>query len=128
MPKRSNAYVAAVSLDSLPELRELLCGFTGADEKRDNVVMVRLSDDAARYLDQLVEAGLSGSRSEAAAFLIGTGIDANAELLSQVAQHSGEIKKIRDRLRKAIVGSLRKPAQNKRRSKNRSSLGASRSK
>jgi Arc/MetJ-type ribon-helix-helix transcriptional regulator len=93
---------------AIPELAELLCRYTGADEKRGNVVMIRVSDDAVAHLDRLVEAGLFGSRSEAAAFLIGTGIDANEEILSHAARHSAEIKKIRTRLGDAIVKSLKK--------------------
>ena len=107
MKKRASAYVAAVPLSALPELRELLGNFCGIRGKRCNVVMVRLADDSARCLDQLVEAGLFGSRSEAAAFLIGAGIDAQRELLVKVARHSDEIRKVRQSLRQAAMDALR---------------------
>ncbi|HEX3370628.1 MAG TPA: hypothetical protein VHS56_13700 [Candidatus Cybelea sp.] len=45
---------------AIPELAELLCRYTGADEKRGNVVMIRVSDDAVAHLDRLVEAAFSG--------------------------------------------------------------------
>ena len=91
----------------MPELQELLCHFAGPQDRRSNVVMVRLTDDAVLHLDQLVDAGLFSSRSEAAAFLVGAGIDANRELLTQTAKHGAEIKKVREELRQAIVKSLR---------------------
>ena len=50
----------------------------GALSPRDNVVMVRLNDESLAKLDELVEAGIVSSRSEAAAFLIGEGAAARA--------------------------------------------------
>jgi Arc/MetJ-type ribon-helix-helix transcriptional regulator len=115
MPKRPNAYIAALPLSALPELQDLLCRFAGPQDRRSNVVMVRLTDDAVSHLDLLVDAGLFNSRSEAAAFLVGAGIEANRELLAQTAKHGAEIKKVREELRHAIVKSLRPvKAQRKR--------------
>jgi hypothetical protein len=57
--------------------------------------MVRLADPAVVALDALIEAGLSGSRSEAAAFLLGAGIEAQWELFKRVGKYSVEIRKIR---------------------------------
>jgi Arc/MetJ-type ribon-helix-helix transcriptional regulator len=108
MARSAKAYVAAMPASAIPELQELLCRFTGSEGKRGNVVMVRLGDEALGQLDGLVESGLFGSRSEAAAFLIGTGIDANEELLKQAAQRSAQIRAIRLELNDAIVRSLRK--------------------
>lgn len=93
---------------AIPELQELLGRFTGSDGKRGNVVMVRLGDEALAQLDGLVESGLFGSRSEAAAFLVGTGIEANEELLTQAALRSAQIRDIRLELKDAIVRSIRK--------------------
>lgn len=107
MAKRPNAYIAALPLSAMPELQELLCRFGGPQERRGNVVMVRLSDDAVAHLDLLVESGLFNSRSEGAAFLVGAGIEANRDLLAQTAKHGAEIKKVREELRDAIVKSLR---------------------
>jgi Arc/MetJ-type ribon-helix-helix transcriptional regulator len=69
--------------------------------------MVRLGDAAVAALDQLVEAGLFGSRSEAAAFLVGVGIDGQRELLKRVAKHSAEIRKIRQSLKRDALMALR---------------------
>lgn len=108
MPKRTKAYVAAMPASAIPELRELLRRFTGSEGTRGNVVMVRLGDEALGQLDGLVESGLFGSRSEAAAFLIGTGIEANEELITQAAHRSAQIRDIRLALNDEIVRSLRK--------------------
>lgn len=108
MPKRTKAYIAALPVSAVPELQDLLCRFAGPDEKRSNVVMVRLGDDALQRLDGLVNAGLFGSRSETAAFLIGAGIEANEDIFAQTAQRAAEIQKIRVELSNAIVKSLRR--------------------
>jgi Arc/MetJ-type ribon-helix-helix transcriptional regulator len=107
MARRRSAYVAALPLSAIPELQELLGCFAGPQDRRSNVVMVRLGDDAVSQLDLLIDAGLFGSRSEAAAFLVGAGIEANRELLAQTAKRGAEIKNIREELRRAIVKSLK---------------------
>jgi Arc/MetJ-type ribon-helix-helix transcriptional regulator len=107
MARRKAAYIAALPLSAIPELRDLLCSFAGPQERRSNVVMVRLADDAVAQLDLLIDAGLFGSRSEAAAFLVGAGIESNRELLAQTAKRGAEIKNIREKLRQAIVKSLK---------------------
>ena len=104
---RKTAYIAALPLSAVPELRELLSKFAGPQDRRGNVVMVRLTDDAVGEIDLLVDAGLFGSRSEAAAFLVGAGIEANRDLLAQTAKRGAEIKHIREELRQAIVKSLK---------------------
>jgi Arc/MetJ-type ribon-helix-helix transcriptional regulator len=116
MARRPKAYVAALPLSSLPELQQLLSGVCGGDAHRGNVVMVRLSDPALAALDELVEAGLFGSRSEAAAFLVGAGIDAQRDLFDRVGKHSAEIKRIRQSLKQDALAALRGVAQRLERS------------
>ena len=48
--------------------------------RRDNVVMVRLNTQCIHRVDELVEAGVVSSRSEAVAFLVSEGIGAQEEL------------------------------------------------
>ena len=109
MPRKPRQVIAAALPSSaLPEIEELLCKFAGQPEARGNVVMVRLGDQALNALDELVETGLFGSRSESAAFLIVAGIDAQKELLSETAKHTAEIKAIRARLRSAVAKRLKK--------------------
>jgi Arc/MetJ-type ribon-helix-helix transcriptional regulator len=113
MPKKPKAYVAALPLSALPELQDLLSRFCGGEGGRGNVVMMRLSDSAVARLDDLVEAGLFGSRSEAAAFLVGAGIESQRHLFERVGKHSAEIKKIRQTLKQEALEALRgaAPAQ-----------------
>ena len=107
MTRKPKAYVAALPLSSLPELQELLSRFCGGEAPRGNVVMVRLGDAALAGLDELVEAGLSGSRSEAAAFLLGAGIEAQHELFKRIGKHSAKIKRIRQSLKRDALRALR---------------------
>jgi len=100
MTRKPRAYVAALPLSALPDLRDLLAPFFGAKgAPRENVVMVRLGDEGVQKLDELVEAGLFGSRSEAAAFLVGAGIHAQRDLFARIADQAEEIKRLRELLR-----------------------------
>jgi len=117
MAARPKAYVAALPLSSLPELQQLLSRFCGGKAPRGNVVMVRLGDPALASIDQLVEGGLFGSRSEAAAFLLGAGIEAQRELFDRVGKHSAEIKRIRQSLKQDALHALRDAAAKSRRSR-----------
>jgi Arc/MetJ-type ribon-helix-helix transcriptional regulator len=114
MPSRAKAYVAALPLASLPELQELLSRFCGGKAPRGNVVMVRLGDTALAALDQLVEGGLFGSRSEAAAFLIGAGIDSQRELFRRICKHSADIKRIRQSMKQDALDALRGATKSRR--------------
>lgn len=107
MPKRPKAYVAALPLSALPELQDLLSRFCGAEQSRGNVVMMRLGDEPLACLDELVESGLFGSRSEAAAFLVGAGIESQKQLFSTIRGHTAEIRKLRDELRQEALRALR---------------------
>ena len=116
MTRRPKAYVASLPLSALPELQDLLSRFCGGKAPRENVVMVRLGDTALIALDQLVEGGLFGSRSEAAAFLLGAGIEAQRDLFDRVGKHSAEIKRIRQSLKQDALEALRSVAAKSRRS------------
>ncbi len=62
---------------------------------KNNVVTCRLDDAAVDALDALVEAGIRSTRSDAAAWLISTGIEAHRELFDRVNATVGEIRKLR---------------------------------
>ena len=66
---------------------------------RENVVMVRLNKDSLERLDELVEAGVVKSRSEASAFLIGEGIKAKEEVFNRIAEKIEKIRAARQELR-----------------------------
>ena len=66
---------------------------------RKNVVMVRLNQDSLKRVDELVEAGVVSSRSEASAFLIGEGIKAREELFGRISEKIETIWAARQELR-----------------------------
>lgn len=111
MTRKPQAYVAALPLSAVPELKEWLAPFLGGAKPRGHVVMVRLGDEAVAQLDQLVEAGLFGSRSEAAAFLVGAGIQSQEKLFEKIGRQSGEIQKLRRELRETALKTLRTSAK-----------------
>ena len=104
--KPRGVFVGALPLSSLPQLEELLAPFLGDKGSRGNVVMVRLGDESVARLDDLVESGLFGSRSEAAAFLVGAGIQAQSKLFERIAMQTSEIKRLRTSLREAALSAL----------------------
>ena len=69
---------------------------------RDNVVMVRVDRDSLERLDELVEAGLVGSKSEAAAFLIVEGIKARKELFEGIRSKIDVIRKAKEELQRLL--------------------------
>jgi hypothetical protein len=98
------AYIG--NLPDVPDLQNLLDRFATKGEGRGNVVMVRLSDDAVVKVDQLVEATLFSSRSEAAAYLVGAGIESQRELFDRLGTHTEEIRKLKEQLRKIAFETL----------------------
>jgi len=73
-----------------------------APATRDNVVTCRIADEDLAAIDALVEAGARSTRSEAAAWLIHAGIEANAPLLEKVRSTAQEIERLRRELNEAI--------------------------
>ena len=73
---------------------------------RDSVVMVRLSKDSLERLDELVDSGVTNSRSEAAAFLIGEGVKARSDLFDKIAEQTRVIREAREKLRQLLEDDL----------------------
>ena len=69
---------------------------------RGNVVMVRVNDEALDHLDMLVDAEITKSRSESAAFLINEGIHANRELYDRIGAITQQISDLRSQLREEV--------------------------
>lgn len=69
---------------------------------RDSVVMVRLSKDSLDKLDELVDSGVTNSRSEAAAFLIGEGVKSRSDLFDRIAEQTRVIREAREKLRQLL--------------------------
>ena len=114
MTRKPKIYVGALPLSAVPELKEWLQPFIGGKGPRGNVVMVRLGNEAVEQLDLLVEAGLFGSRSEAAAFLVGAGIKSQQDLFEKIGRKSTEIQNLRRELRETALESLRSSAKRSR--------------
>src|ERR1041385_2467165 len=71
--------------------------------KDDYMLAVKVSADASHKLGQLVQAGVFGTRAEAASFLIDEGITKQTELFTRVEQKLAEIERLRAELR-GMVG------------------------
>jgi hypothetical protein len=71
--------------------------------KDDYMLAVKVSQDAQIRLGQLVQAGVFGTRAEAAAFLIDEGIKTQTALFERVEQKLTEIERLRAELR-GMVG------------------------
>ena len=67
--------------------------------KDDYMLAVKVSHEAQVRLGQLVQAGVFGTRAEAAAFLIDEGIKGQGPLFERVEQKLGEIERLRAELR-----------------------------
>jgi len=63
---------------------------------KDNVVTCRVDDQSLNAIDALVEAGIRSTRSDAAAWLISSGIEANGEFFGQVFSTVTEIRRLRE--------------------------------
>ncbi|HEY89742.1 MAG TPA: hypothetical protein G4N98_08450 [Thermoflexia bacterium] len=75
-------------------------------ENRANVVMVRVNDKALQKLDMLIEAEITKSRSESAAFLITEGIKANQELFAEIGKITEQIAALRAQLRQTVQSNV----------------------
>lgn len=71
--------------------------------KDDYMLAVKVSSDASHKLGQLVQAGVFGTRAEAASFLIDEGIKTQTVLFERVEQKLAEIERLRAELR-GMVG------------------------
>ena len=86
-------------------IKETIKNKTSERATRDNVVMVRVDADSLNKLDELVEAELAGSRSEAAAYLISEGIKSREPLFDAIAAKVAEIRKAKEELRELLADS-----------------------
>ena len=80
-------------------IRDTIQGMKGS---RENVVMVRIDGPSLDRLDDLVEAGIMGSRSEAAAFLIAEGIKSRQGLFDRIGEKISEIRRAKEELRQLV--------------------------
>jgi hypothetical protein len=101
--KTGDAKAAGAALkDALGRMESLGKTLAAALQDRGNVVMVRVNDEALKHLDMLVEADVTKSRSESAAFLIEEGIKANQELFGKISSITDQIAALRSQLRQSV--------------------------
>jgi hypothetical protein len=91
---------------SLPEVSEV----TGA---KDSVITCRIPSGDLEAIDALIEAGIRSTRSDAAAWLIHAGIQANLDLFDKVYSTVAEIKRLRDEAQSAAKDLESKPPPEK---------------
>ncbi len=100
---------------NLEQARTEVLGILGAadhtskgGETKSNVVTCRLGDNDLDAVDALVEAGIRGTRSDAASWLIHAGIEANRPLLNRVYATVAEIHRLRaeaqDMAQQLVIG------------------------
>jgi hypothetical protein len=100
-PGESKVTGAALK-DALERVESLGKTLAAALQDRGNVVMVRVNDEALKHLDMLVEADITKSRSESAAFLINEGIKANQNLFGKIGSITEQIVELRAQLRESV--------------------------
>ncbi|MCU0521303.1 MAG: hypothetical protein MUF84_11500 [Anaerolineae bacterium] len=102
-PKAKKPKASHTLKDALEQVEYFGQAVSEALQGRGNVVMVRVNDEALKHLDMLVEAEITKSRSESAAFLINEGIAANQELYGKISTITQKITELRDLLRQEVM-------------------------
>ncbi len=88
--------------EALKQVETFGQALSDALQARGNVVMVRVNDEALAHLDMLVDAEVTKSRSESAAFLIAEGIKANQALFEKISSITQQITELREQLRREV--------------------------
>ncbi len=120
-PRRENKRVITVVLDDLDDVDKAVRdafdkskGFAtsvgdsirdtikSVKATRDNVVMLRIDSESLEKIDELVDSGVTNSRSAAAAFLVEEGIKARADLFDKIAQETEVIRNAKERIRRLL--------------------------
>jgi ribosomal protein S13 len=78
-------------------------GICKAMEFKRKAVLIKLSDELVQAVDRLVESGLFESRTDAAVFLMTSGLNSESELFGQIEDRIEKIQRIREEM-KEIVG------------------------
>ena len=97
---KSSTVAASVGSSLRDRIRSTVEGVRGTG--RMSVVMVRVNAETRERMDQLIDGGLVGSRSEAAAYLIAEGIKAREDLFSGIAEQVEAIKRAKEELQRIL--------------------------
>ena len=120
-PRRENKRVITIALDDLDDVDKAvrdafdkskgIASSVGESIRdtiksvkatRDNVVMLRVDSESLAKIDELVDSGVTGSRSAAAAFLVEEGIKARSDLFDKIAEETEVIRKAKERIRSLL--------------------------
>ena len=120
-PRRENKRVITVVLDDMEDVDKAMRdafdkskGFASSvgesirdtiksvKATRDNVVMLRIDSESLEKIDELVDSGVTNSRSAAAAFLVEEGIKARSDLFDKIAQETEVIRNAKERIRRLL--------------------------
>lgn len=77
-------------------------GTNGEGGRRSNVISLRVDDSTLAAIDNLVEAGLFGTRAESATWLLQAGVSANQELFTRINATVAEIRRLREELQQRM--------------------------
>jgi hypothetical protein len=101
-PEETKKRASAHLKDAIKQVESFGQALSEALQGRANVVMVRVNDESLKHLDMLVEAEITSSRSESAAFLISEGITANQALFDKIGAITEQIAELREQLRQEV--------------------------
>ena len=75
---------------------------SNGENRRSNVLSLRVDDRTLASIDSLVEAGLFSTRAESATWLLQAGVAANGELFDQINATVAEIRRLREELQRKM--------------------------
>ncbi len=120
-PRRENKRVITVVLDDLDDVDKavrdafdkskdfatsvgdsILDTIKSVRATRDKVVMLRIDSESLEKIDELVDSGVTNSRSAAAAFLVEEGIKARSDLFDKISQETELIRNAKERIRRLL--------------------------
>jgi hypothetical protein len=84
---------------------------TNGENRRSNVLSLRVDDRTLAAIDSLVEAGLFSTRAESATWLLQAGVAANGELFDQINATVGEIRRLREELQRKMNAATGAPQE-----------------
>lgn len=83
----------------------------GPDNRRSNVLSLRVDDRTLAAIDSLVEAGLFSTRAESATWLLQAGVASNTELFERINNTVSEIRRLREELQRRMNAATGAPAK-----------------
>ncbi|MGI8689874.1 MAG: hypothetical protein ACR2M3_14960 [Thermomicrobiales bacterium] len=86
-------------------------GGPAGDNRRSNVLSLRVDDRTLAAIDSLVEAGLFATRAESATWLLQAGVASNTELFERINNTVSEIRRLREELQRQMNAATGAPQE-----------------